>query len=76
MRLLVLATRLPAPRLARPVLLARAVLVMPTPSSCHDSPVGLFKRSEAVRARVGAHARYAVLNQKQVDTITSFVGMR
>lgn len=95
---------------------------MLTPTSCHDSPVGFFKRSEAVRAkRIGAHARYvdedvqrvdlkvtstdgetatidlsldqtrqlvidltnaygacrpALLDQKQVDRITSFFGMR
>ncbi len=99
-----------------------AVRALCAGSACHDASVGLFKRSEAVRAKkVGAHARYvdedvqrvdlkvtstdgetatidlsldqtrqlvidltnaygacrpALLDQKQVDRITAFFGMR
>ena len=103
-------------------LLGRTVPAPIRRPTCHDSPVGIFKRSDAVKAKkIGAHARYvdedvqrvdlkvtstdgetatidlsldqtrqlvvdltnaygacrpALLDQKQVDRITSFFGMR
>ena len=99
-----------------------AVSALSVGSTCHDASVGIFKRSEAVRAKkIGAHARYldedvqrvdlkatstdgesatidlsldqthqlvidltnaygacrpALLDQKQVDRITAYFGMR
>jgi hypothetical protein len=99
-----------------------AVPVLVRHGACHDAPVGLFKRSDTVRAKkIGAHARYvgediqrvdlkitstdgetatvdlsldqtrqlvidltnaygacrpSLLDQKQIDRITSFFGMR
>ena len=103
-------------------LLGRTVPALIRRPTCHDSSVGIFKRSDAVKAKkIGAHARYvdedvqrvdlkvtstdgetatidlsldqtrqlvidltnaygacrpALLDQKQVDRITSFFGMR
>jgi hypothetical protein len=57
-------------------LLGRAVPALIRRSTCHDSLVGIFKRSDVVKAnKIGANARYADEDVQRVDLkITSTDG--
>jgi hypothetical protein len=59
-----------------PHLLGRTVPALIRRPTCHDSPVGIFKRSDAVKTKkFGAIARYVDEDVQRVDlTVTNTVG--